>query len=172
MLQSLPVILMVVFICSQSFAILPHENSSWQREVKVAAERDADHDINQFLWFTAGLGTTAACVLGAYIGWHIAGKITDSRYYDDGSDMFPPNLGALIRGALGGAIPCGGLSFLGIYAKPSSPPSERFIGKSPEYVKSYTAAYTSKARSNRIKAAAQGIAIGCSVWLFYFDHIY
>ncbi len=55
MFQSLPVILLVVFICSQSFAMLPHEGSSWQREVKMAAEHDADHDINQFLWFAAEL---------------------------------------------------------------------------------------------------------------------
>ena len=79
MLQSLPVILMVVFICNQAFAMLPHENSSWQSEVKMAAEHDADHDINRFLWFTAGLGTTAACCLGAYIGSGVAYKITDSN---------------------------------------------------------------------------------------------
>ena len=93
MFQSLPVILMVVFTCSQSFAMLPQESSSWQREVKMAAEYDADQDINQFLWFTAGLGTTAACCLGAYIGYHIAHRITYSPY--DPSQMYPPNLDIL-----------------------------------------------------------------------------
>ena len=37
MLKSLPIILMVVFICSQSFAMLPQESASWQGEVKMAA---------------------------------------------------------------------------------------------------------------------------------------
>lgn len=167
MFQSLRVILMVVFTCSQSFAMPLHESSSWQSEVKMAAEYDADHDFNQVLWVTAGLGTTAACILGAYIGCLIADKVTYSSY-DDGGNMFPPNLDILILGTLGGASACGGLSFLGIYAKPSKPPSERFIGKSPEYVESYMAAYTSKARWLRIKSAAGGTATGCGValWLF------
>ena len=164
MFQSLPVILMVVFTCSQSFAMLPQESSSWQREVKMAAEYDADQDINQFLWFTAGLGTTAACCLGAYIGYHIAHRITYSPY--DPSQMYPPNLDILILRALGGASACVGLLFLGIYAKQSNPPSERFIGKSPEYVEYYTTAYTSKARSIRIKSAAEGTATGCAVLLW------
>ena len=179
MFQSLPVILMVVFTCSQSFAMLPQESSSWQREVKMAAEHDADHDINQFLWFTAGLGTTAACFLGAYIGSHIAHKITYSPFDYDYAETQPPEgdkcLGAPIAsvdpirmlGYFGGTSACGGLSFLGIYAKPSNPPSERFIGKSPEYVESYMAAYSSKARSNRIKASAAGTATGCGAFLLF-----
>ena len=165
MFQSFPVILLVVFTCSQSFAMLPHESSSWQREVKMAAEYDADHDINHFLWVTAGLGTATACCLGAYIGSDIADKVTYTPYVNDGGQMYPPNLDILILGALGGASACGGLSFLGIYAKQSNPPSERFIGKSPEYVEYYTTAYTSKARSIRIKSAASGTVTGCVVFL-------
>ena len=177
MFKSLSVVLMVVFTWGQSFAVLPHENSSWESEVKMAAEHDADHDINQFLWFTAGLGTTAACVLGAYIGSHIAHRITYSPFDYAYPETEPPKgdkcLGVPIAsvtpirilGNLGGASACGGLSFLGIYAKQSNPPSERFIGKSPEYVESYMAAYSSKARSNRIKPAAAGTATGCGILL-------
>ena len=179
MLKSLPIILMVVFICSQSFAMLPQESASWQGEVKMAAAHDANHDINQFLWFTAGLGMTAACVLGTYIGSSIIHKITYSPFDYDYSEMQPLEgdecLGVpvasvtpiRILGYFGGASTCGGLSFLGIYTKPSNPPSERFIGKSPEYVESYMAAYSSKARSIRIKSAAAGTATGCSALLLF-----
>lgn len=179
MLQSLPVILMVVFICSQSFAMLPQESSSWQREVEMAVERDANHDINQFLWITVGLGTTAVCCFGAYIGSSIANKVTYSPLdYDYEGGTVPPKadkcLGAPIAtvtpirilGGLGGASACLGLSFLGIYVKQSNPPPERFIGKSPEYVEYYMAAYTSKARSLRIKSAAAGTVAGFGVLWF------
>jgi hypothetical protein len=145
----------------------------------MAAEHDADQDINQFLWFTAGLGTTAACCLGVYIGSYIAHRITYSPLDYDYAGTQPPKgdkcLGAPIAtvtpirilGYFGGASTCGGLSFLGIYTKPSNPPSERFIGKSPEYVESYMAAYSSKARSIRIKSAAAGTATGCSALLLF-----
>ena len=181
MLQSFRIILMVVFTSSQSFAMLPHESSSWQREVKMAAERDADHDINHFLWITAGLGTTAVCCLGAYIGYIITDSVTYSPYdYNYEGGMTPQTsdrcLGVPVAnvtpirfiGYFGGGSACVGLSFLGIYVKPSSPPPERFIGKSPEYIEYYTAVYTSKARSNRIKAAAAGTVAGFGVlWLLY-----
>ena len=141
---------------------------------KIAAEHDANHKTNEVLMFTVGLATSAVCVFGAYIGAELAYLITDSTFDSDYSDYQPPEahtcLGVPVvsvtpirfLGSLSGAAACGGLSFLGIYyAKPSKPPSERFIGKSPEYVKAYTAAYTSKARSNRIKLAAAGTATGC-----------
>ena len=177
MFQSFRIILMVVFTCSQSFAMLPHESSSWQSQVKMAAEHDANHDINRFAWFTVGLWTTTLCCLGAYIGYTIAHKVTYSPYDYNYAGTAPPNgdecLGASIPtvtpirflGTLGGASACGGLSFLGIYVKQSNLPSERFIGKSPEYVEFYMAAYTSKARAIRIKSAAAGSATGCSILL-------
>ena len=182
MFQSSHIILMVVFTCSQSFAMLPHESSSWQSEAKMAAERDADRDINRFLWFTVGLGTTAVCCLGAYIGSAIAHEFTslptDYHYAPEDEPPWVPEKECLgfpivtsIRrlGTIGGASACGGLSFLVIYVAQSNPPSERFIGKSPEYVESYMAAYTSKARSNRIKSAAAGTATGCGVLLWLIN---
>ena len=147
--------------------------------VKRAAEYDADHKTHDVLWFTAGLATSAVCVFGACIGSGLAHMITESTLDYDYADYQPPEshtcLGVPIAsvteirvlGAFSGAAACVGLSFLGIYhVKPSKLPSERFIGKSPEYVASYTAAYTSKARSNRIKAAAAGTVAGCGVLFF------
>lgn len=146
--------------------------------MKMAAEHDADHKTNDVLWFTAGLATSAACVLGAYIGTKLAYMITESTFDYDYYDQPPESHTCLGRsvasvteirllGTFSGAAACVGLSFLGIYyVKPSKPLPERFIGKSPEYVKSYMAAYTSKARSNRIKSAAAGTATGCGILFF------
>ena len=152
---------------------------------KMVAEHDADHKTNDVLMFTAGLATSAACVFGAYIGAQLAYLITDSTLDYDYADYQPPAahtcLGVPVAsvtpirflGSLSGATACGGLSFLGIYyAKPSKPPSERFIGKSPEYVKAYMAVYTSKARSNRIKSAAAGTATGCLGFIVLFIEAY
>lgn len=147
--------------------------------VKKAAEYDADHKTNNVLWFTAGLATSAVCVFGACIGGGLAYMITESTLDYDYFDYQPSEahtcLGVSVPsvteiryfGTFSGAAACVGLSFLGIYhVKPSKPLSERFIGKSPEYVASYMAAYMSKARSNRIKAAAAGTVAGCLVLLY------
>ena len=69
-----------------------------------------------------------------------------------------PMLGSLV-----GASACGGIPFLGIYERQSSPPCERFMGKSPEYIAYYTTVYTAKARSLRIKSAAAGTVSGCGL---------
>ena len=184
MSQSFPVILMVVFTCSQSFAMLPHESSSWQREVEMAAEQDANHDTNQCLWFTAGLGTSAACLFGGYIAFIVAHGITSSQsdylYHDTLPSMADECLGVPVASAgsirflatIGGASACGGLSFLDIYVAQSNPSAERFIGKSPEYVESYMAAYTSKARSLRIQSAAAGTATGCGILLWLISKVF
>jgi len=145
---------------------------------KMAAEHDADQKTNNVLWFTAGLATSAACVFGTCIGAELTDMIIESTFDHDYYDQPPEAHTCLggpvasvteirVLGTFAGTAVCGGLSFLGIYyAKPSKPPSERFIGKSPEYVKSYLSAYTSKARSNRIKSAAAGTATGCGILLF------
>ena len=154
---------------------LPDEEAA---AVKMAAEYDADDKTNTLLWFTAGVATSAACVFGAGIGTQLAYLITESTVDYSYSEYQPPEahtcLGVPVAsvtpirllGTFSGAATCGGLSLLGIYyAKPSKPLSERFIGKSPKYVKAYLVAYTSKARSNRIKSAAAGTTTGCVVLL-------
>lgn len=164
-----------------------HDNGHSERHpdeeaaaIKMAAEHDADHKTHNVLWFTAGLAASAGCVFGAYIGTELAYAITDSTFDYDYSEYQPPEahtcLGVPVAsvtpirflGFFLGTAACGGLSYFGIYAaKPSKPLSERFIGKSPEYIAAYMAAYTSKARSNRIKSAAAGTVTGCGgVFLF------
>lgn len=170
--QSLSVILMIIFTFSKSLATLASESSSWQLEVKTAAEHDANSDINKAIWYTIGVGTSAACCFGAYTGFVIAENLYPSvSGYVYEPEGVPPKdkecLGASIPytmqflGSLVGASACGGFSFLGIYENQSNPPCERFIGKSPEYVEYYMAVYTAKARSIRIKSAAAGTATGC-----------
>ena len=54
-----------------------------------------------------------------------------------------------------------------IYGGPSTPPPERFIGKSPEYVGSYADAYKARIRSERTRIAMVGSVSGFVVGAAY-----
>ena len=167
------VFIILGLICSVSFAALASEISSWQLTIKTTAEEDANRDIKKAAWYTAGLGIGIACCLGGCLGYTIAANsyppIWDN-YYPEGSlksdkECLGLSIPLTLRllGSLGGASACGGIPFLRIYTNQSNSPSERFIGKSPEYVEYYTAVYTAKARSLRIKLAAAGTVTGCGL---------
>ena len=127
-------------------------------DAKAAAEQDASNAINNLLWFSAGLGFAYAGSVG---GW-IAGSMVDGRILSD-SDFLPlPGPGAVVGVLLGGIA--------GVVAETAAiekstvhVPTERLIGKSPEYVESYTDAYQRKIRSLRANWAVAGAASGCAL---------
>ena len=129
-------------------------------DAKVAAERDANSDIDKLLWFAAGVGT---CCIGGGIGGLAGGFI--GNFIAPRDPSAPSGLmpfddisgGAVVGGCVGitvGLI----LPIRAIYNYQASPPPERLIGKSPEYVEFYTNAYAAKSRSLRTKWAAVGAA--------------
>ena len=72
-----------------------------------------------------------------------------------------------------GACLLGSVGVIGAYAYQPVPPPERFIGKSPQYVQSYTRAYKAKVRRLQIKSAAIGciggtIINGTLLRIYYF----
>ena len=136
-------------------------------EAKVAAEQDASSDINKLLWFGAGLGI--CCIgggIGGLTGGFVGNLISPIEVESSEGLGFAPNFasdisnsGAAIIGsgiglAVGVLVP---LIWISTY-EPNLPP-KRFIGKSPEYVESYTNAYRTKTRSLRTTWAAAGAAI-------------
>ena len=133
---------------------------------KAAAEKDASNDVNKLLWFGAGIGI---CCVGGAIGALIGGSVgllIDPIRVDESRDLgFAPDFVPDTSG--GGALAIGGgiglvagvlVPFIGISRYRSNPPAERLLGKSPEYVESYTNAYKVKARSLRTSMAAAGAA--------------
>ena len=132
-------------------------------EAKVAAERDASSDINQLLWFGAGVGTLAAgCLVPAVVI-----SIAPSAPPPEASGLMP-FLDINFNGCevIGGCVGCVVgliLPIRAIYKYQSPPPPERLIGKSPEYVEFYTDAYMAKSRSLRTQWAAAGGLIGVGV---------
>ncbi|RKU13306.1 hypothetical protein C6502_02765 [Candidatus Poribacteria bacterium] len=171
---------MAVLTVSVSFSAIAQQNSvrieaetaaardanAVSLEAKVAAERDASSDTNRLLWFGAGMG--ACCIgggIGGLTGFHVAQLISPIEVKSSEGLGFAPylvpdisNSGATIIGscigfAAGVLVP---FIWIGTY-EPNLPP-KRFIGKSPEYVESYTNAYRAKTRRLRTMSAAAGAA--------------
>ena len=56
-----------------------------------------------------------------------------------------------------------GLGTIASYVVEPTPPAGRLMGKSPEYVASYTDAYKAKSKSIQTRTALIGCAVGCGV---------
>lgn len=131
-------------------------------EVKAAAEQDARNDLNKPLWFIAGMTAVGCAMIGGVVGC-LVGNAIDSG---GGGLGFAPLLDFSDSAGIGGLIglTAGALVPLMVtYYYQSNPPPERLLGKSPEYVESYTNAYKAKTRQLRTSWAIAGTATGCGV---------
>ena len=151
-------------------------------EAKVAAEQDASSDTNKLLWFGAGMGVFCigggiGSLTGCLVGSQSSGPIEiESREglgfapnfgAVDISNYGPTIIGSCIGFAAGVLVP---FIWIGTY-EPNLPP-KRFIGKSPEYVESYTNAYRAKTRRLRTMSAAAGAAtVGGGLGLYLLGAI-
>lgn len=134
--QILAFLLVVMFLCVPSFVFAQRGNRLQRGEngllqARMDAQRDAQTDVNQFLW---GAGS---CVLAS--------------------------AGSCLLGSVG---------VIGANAYQPTPPPERLLGKSPQYVTSYTKAYQAKAKRLQIRASAIGCLGGTIVngilWRMYY----
>ncbi len=125
------------------------------------AQREAKADVNTLLWTVVGLIGTSSCTLGGiYAGLHIGDSISQSH---SGGRHFPAD--EAINGACIGSMVGWSVPFIPIYMYKSVPAPQRLIGKSPEYVYSYTETYKSEVRKLRMISAVKG---GCGGCLFTF----
>ena len=150
---------MVVLTFSVPFVALAQQNSGQvnaavSAEVDAvrlaaitAAESDANSDINKLACFSAGAG--AAIVAGM-----CGVLLIDDPYYIPEWPEVVVCIGGLASGA--GIF----TTLIGTYSYPPSPPPEKLIGKSLEYVMVYAEAYRKKTLSLRMKSAVAGVAIG------------
>ena len=121
-----------------------YKNVGPQLEALAVAEQDASHDVNKLLWFSAGVGSVVIIgPLGAYAGNIVIGGTIDS-------------VSGILAGFVVGAT---GPLFL-IENYDPDPPSERLVGKSPEYIDYYTRTYKSKTKSIRKRSATVGCLFG------------
>ena len=116
------VFLMAVLTFSMPFIVIAQQNSPIL-EARTVAQHDAQSDVNKMMWFGAGSLVSG----GTLLVFRIVGEET-------------PLL------LCGGTCLLQGAAFAGtfFYSPPLSP--SRFLGKSPEYIAYYTAAYKAEAR--------------------------
>ena len=120
------------------------KNVDPQLEALTAAEGDASRDVNKLLWFSVGVGSVVIIgPLGAYAGYVVIEEIID------------PFSGVLAGFVVGATAP---LFLIDNYDP--DPPSERLVGKSPDYIDYYAKTYKSKARSIRKRSAMAGCLFG------------
>jgi len=130
-----------------------------QNSVQAQAEADANSDMSDtakaMLFMLGGLGSTAGCLIGC-----VGGCLLGTRM-DGGVDVFfsPSEMGcaaasAILLGAF--AMPLG----VDLYPHNVTPPPERLLGKSPEYIEAYTQIYTSKITSLRKRLVIAGSIAG------------
>ncbi len=140
-------LLMVVLICSHPSVVLAQQNSA-----EAQAKLDAEADFNKWPWrifgFSGCLGVGFTTAVGAAIG-----STADTGFLE-----FDNMIRGGCCGFIGGSAVLGGL-ILNYASYKITPPAERLIGKSPEYVDVYTDVYKAKTRQLRIKSTAAGAAV-------------
>ena len=143
--SSLLILLMAMLIFSIPFITLAQQKSV-EVQAKMAAERDAKADVNRLLW--TGAGCLSAC-LGAGVGFGVGVSIIESGNWLENVEE------GILGGVCVGGLVCG-LFSLSVISYRSDPPPQRLLGKSPEYVDFYTAAYKAKILKRRAKFVAAG----------------
>ena len=154
------VLLMVFLVFSMPFMTFAQPNPKYEDEraaAKADAERDADNDVNKLTWGCVGgvLGVvgTASAVLGCLVAAFEA---------ESGDGLSADETLAVSLFIFGGGIVAVSPAVLAISIKPT-PPSERLLGKSPEYVDTYVDTYVRKVRHHRRMATVKGAAVGAGI---------
>ena len=119
------------------FSTLP-VSLAQQDVVQAQAEADASADMSDMSkakWFLlGGVGSTVGCLLGC-----VGGSLLGGPSYASGNSQ--ANL------MLAGSVLCGVCAVpIAVFRYPHNvtPPPERLLGKSPEYMEAYTQAYKSR----------------------------
>ncbi|MDE0635659.1 MAG: hypothetical protein OXI43_07395 [Candidatus Poribacteria bacterium] len=118
-------------------------------QAKQDAKQDAEADLNKRLW----MGVGSACMFLPMLGGLASSLVTQSDSIDQ---------------AMGGMCIGMTVSFIGTPALiiyPPTPPSERLLGKTAEYIDVYTDVYKRRTRRLREKYAAAGCGIASGMMM-------
>ena len=136
--SSLLVLFMMVLLLSSPLATLAQQNSA-----EIQAKQDAKSDVNKFAWFAGGF-------IGCASGWTMLALIDSGDYID--SATLDQSLRCLVV-----MVPFLPMVYA-ISASPA-PPTERLLGKSPEYVNVYVNSYKKEVKRQRVLLSVAGCGI-------------
>ncbi len=138
------------------FSMMPvsfAQQQSIQAQAEVDAHRDVNRDMRESLWFLSGLvGSSIGAVTGCLSG--ILGGMLMEDF-----NILPDDVPAVESCGLGSILLFGILAVpisVHLYPHTPRPPPERLLGKTPEYVATYTQAYRSKTISLRKRWVTAG----------------
>ena len=126
------------------------------------AKVDAEADMSSDTWFLLGAMAPLGCLTGCAVGTAIDARFGSSDFFSYLLYLPSPSNAQGYGACIGGVV---GLSMFPVASvlRPVIPAPERLLGKSPEYVSAYTAAYEQQIRSARLRSAAAGVAVGTAV---------
>lgn len=164
-------LLMVILTFSTSFPAVATAQDDSVEAAERDAKVDAKADTNELLWFAAGCGVSivtfgvAGLVTERYI--RAVSPLAESEHPDaervlaENSESFAALL------VVGGGCLLGSAHW-GAEAYQPSPPSARLMGKPPQYINAYVAAYKKQKGKTQSKWIDWGLVTGGAVGLIYF----
>ncbi len=146
-------ILMTTLLIFSMMPVSFAQQQSLQAEAEADAHRDVNRDMRESLWFLSGLvGSSVGAVTGCLSG--ILGGMLIGDF-----NILPDDVPPVESCGLGGILLFGILAVpisVHLYPHTPRPPPERLLGKTPEYVATYTQAYRSKTISLRKRWVTAG----------------
>ena len=145
--QPFLVLLVIMLILS-----MPYAASARQIFAELQAKQDAKNDVKEFAWFTA------SC-MGVASFWGAISLLNEISSVDNTTDTPLRVLAVIVPFLTPGYA---------IFDSPT-PPIERLVGKSPEYMNAYVDAYVKEAKRRRVESSTAGCAVGwlgLSIFLF------
>lgn len=134
------VLLMVILLLGSPLAILAQHNSA-----EIQAKQDAKSDVNKFAWFVGGF-------IGCASVWTMIALMDRGGYIDSASTL-DQSLRCLTV-TIPPFLPMVSAIFVS-----STPPTERLLGKSPEYVNVYVDSYRKEVKRQRVILSVAGCGV-------------
>jgi len=161
-------VLLVVLLTFSSHTVfgrgpLPTKSKVERKQTpgEIQAKQDAEADLNKQFWINTGGAFILFPALGLLVGSSVA-RVNPNSDFDAECGLI---IGSIL--ALGPLVL--------ILGHQPTPPPERFIGKSPEYIDVYTDVYKKRTRQLSRPYTARGQVIGCVIaggLAFLIDQIF
>ena len=152
-----PALFMVTLLLVSMIPVSFAQENLTEAQATADAHRDVNQDMKESLWFMSGLVGSSVGFAAGGIGACLSGLIID--FNPDTSCIYAVSDDPMTSCSIAGAIFCGALvvpAAVFIYPHKPSPPLERLLGKSPEYIDAYLHAYRSKTISLRKRMVTAG----------------